>query len=446
MSNRREFIKNLGLVVAGASFVTLSSGFRKKGPNDLINIGIIGTGSHCMQRNLPHYLKYNELCKVVAVCDVSMSRAASAKELVDKTYKTSDCIIYQDFRQLLDNKSIDAVQITTPDHWHVPISIMAALKGKHVCCEKPTLTIAEGRLLCDVIKKTGVTYQVSVEDRCEKIYHKMAEIVLNGRIGALKHIEIASPMGWLPDNKKEMEETTPPPDLDFNLWLGPAPEIAYIPARTFIGFRYYNAFSGGIVVDWGAHLCDTAQLVTGTDFSGPVEVTPAGDTVFHNDGVFNTAWQFDLNYKYANNVTMRFTDTSKLPENQKIGPFPGANIRIEGEEGWIESIGWLAEIHASNNKILDLNGKRVNLPTSADEILNFLESIKTGNKSIYSPEIGHRTSSLLHLGNIALKLNRKVGWDPRLESFINDPEAEKLRKRQMREPWSYAEICPGYKY
>lgn len=428
---RRTFLRDVGIMVAGASIIPMNSGCGWKNPNNLITIGMIGVGSHGVGRNLSHYLKYPELCRVVAVCDVSMSRAISAKNLVNNTYKSKDCKVYQDFRELLENKSIDAVQISTPDHWHVPISIMSALKGKHVCCEKPTLTIDEGRLLCDVINKTGVVYQVSVEDRFLPTYHKMAEIALNGRLGVLRHIEISLPINLLP--KKGLEVTIPPKDLDYDLWLGPAPEIPFIYSRTFYHFRWYNAFSGGLLTDWGAHYCDTAQLVTGNEFSGPLEVTPAGETLYYNDGIFNTAYQFDLQYRYANNVTMRVASGNCL-------------IRLEGDEGWVKSSGWINKLAASNDKVLDLTEKKVVLPTANDEFINFLESIKAGRKAIYSAESGHRTSSLLHCGNIALKLNRKVEWNPLNESFVNDPEAEKFRKREMREKWSYSKICPGYKY
>jgi predicted dehydrogenase len=281
------------------------------------------------------------------------------------------------------------------------------------------------------MNKTGVVYQVSIEDRFLPVYHKMAEVVLNGRIGGLKHIEISLPVPKMPE--KNLEVTTPPPDLDYDLWLGPAPEIPFIYSRTFYNFRWYDAFSGGLLTDWGAHYCDTAQLVAGNEFSGPAEINPQGETLFYNDGIFNTAYQFDLNYKYANNITMRV----------KSG---NASIRLEGDEGWVESLGWNNELAASNVKVLEISEKKVVLPTGENEFVNFLESIKEGRKAIYAPESGHRTSSLLHCGNVALKLNRKVEWDTDNERFINDPEADKLRKREMRNKWSYDKICPEYKY
>lgn len=429
--DRRIFLKNSGLSLAGISVLPLITDCAKKYPNDLITIGMIGTGSHGTGWNLAHYLKYPELCRVVAVCDVSMSRATNAQNLVNEAYQSKDCKVYQDFRELLEDPSIDAVQISTPDHWHVPISVMAALKGKHVCCEKPTLTIDEGRLLCDVINKTGVVYQVSVEDRFVPEYHKMAEIVINGRLGALRHIEISLPMNIMPN--ENLEVTAPPKDLDYDLWLGPAPEIPFIYSRTFFHFRWHNAFSGGILTDWGAHYCDTAQLVTGSDLSGPTEVTPVGETLYYNDGIFNTAYKFDLHYKYPNNVTMRV----------KSG---NASIRLEGDENWVESVGWRSELVASNENILDLGVKKNTLPTNTDEHKDFLESIRNQRKTIYSPELGHRLSTLLHCGNIALQLNRKVEWDPLNEHFLNEPEAEKFRKKEMRGKWSYGKICPGFKY
>ena len=429
--DRRTFLKNTGIAAAGTSLIPLNFGCEGKKPNDLINIGMIGVGSQGVERNLRHYLKYPELCRVVAVCDVSLTRATSAKNLVNNTYKSRDCISYQDFRELLDNKSIDAVQISTPDHWHVPISIMAALKGKHICCEKPTLSISEGRLLSDVINKTGVVYQVSMEDRFLGAYHHMAEVALNGRLGKLKHIEISLPVPKMPTT--DLEVTAPPKDLDYDLWLGPAPEIPFIYSRTFYHFRWYDAFSGGLLTDWGAHFCDTAQLVAGTEFSGPTEVTPVGETLYYRDGIFNTAYQFDLQYRYSNGLSMRV----------KSGD---ASIRLEGETGWIESVGWNSQPTASNEKILELTERKITLPTASDEFIDFLQSIKAGRKPLYSAESGHRTSTLLHCGNIALKLNRKLTWNCQNERFENDPEADKFRSREMREKWSYAKICPDFKY
>ena len=428
--DRRTFLKNTGIAAAGVSLIPLSSGCIKNS-NDLITIGMIGVGSQGVERNLRHYLKYPELCRVVAVCDVSLSRATSAKNLVNNTYKSTGCIVYQDFRELLENKSIDAVQISTPDHWHVPITIMAALKGKHICCEKPTLTIAEGRLLCDVISKTRVLYQVSVEDRFLGAYHQMAEVAVNGRLGAIKHIEISLPVPELP--KEDLEITKPPKDLDYDLWLGPAPEIPFIYSRTFYHFRWYDAFSGGLLTDWGAHYCDTAQLAAGYEFTGPTEVTPEGETLYYKDGIFNTAYKFDLNYKYSNNLSMRV----------KSGD---ASIRIIGDEGWVESVGWNNKPTASNEKIFDLTNRTVTLPTANDEFIDFLQGIKSHRKPIYTAESGHRTSTLLHCGNAALKLNRKLTWNCKDENFVNDPEADKFRKREMREKWSYAKICPDYTY
>lgn len=427
--NRRYFIENLG--IAGALTLMLPLGCKIKKPGELITIGMIGTGSHGVAWNLKGYLRYPELCRVVAVCDVSLSRAKNTRKIVNEAYKSNDCKVYQDFRELLEDEAIDAVQISTPDHWHVPISIMAALKGKHVCCEKPTLTIDEGRLLCDVMRKTGVVYQVSVEDRFVPEYHKMAEIALNGRLGKLQNIEVQLPVNKLPT--ENLEVTKPPEDFDYDMWLGPAPEIPFIYPRTFFHFRWYDAFSGGLLTDWGAHYCDTAQLVTGNDKLGPTKVKPLGETKFYDDGIFNTAYHFDLEYSYNNDVKMRV----------KSGI---ASIRLVGEEGWVESKKWRGKLTASNDKILDLGEKKIDIPTDKDEHHNFLMSIKTGKKNTYPAELGHRLSTLLHCGNIALKLNREVEWNPQNESFNNDPEAEKFRSRKMRDKWTYDKICPDFKY
>jgi|OpeIllAssembly_1097287.scaffolds.fasta_scaffold32058_2 predicted dehydrogenase len=429
---RRRFLRDISIAAAGTSILPLISTCRNS--DNLIHIGMIGTGSHGVERNLKHYLKYPELCRVVAVCDVSMSRATSAKNLVNNTYKNKDCKVFQDFRELLEQRSIDAVQISTPDHWHVPISIMAALKRKHICCEKPTLTIAEGRLLCNVLNKTGVVYQLSIEDRFLPVYHKMGEVVLNGRIGELKNIQISLPIPQMPT--QNLEITNPPDDLDYDLWLGPVPEIPFISARTFFNFRWHDAFAGGILTDWGTHYCDTAQLVSGSDSTGPVSIMPIGETLYYDDGIFNTAYQFELLYRYQNGTTMTV----------QSGPGSDASIRCEGDKGWIASVGWNNELSASEEKITDLSQKQVNLPTGDDEFRDFLEKIRSGDKVVNTPEAGHRTSSLLHTGNIALKLNRKLDWDPVHERFVHDPEADRFLKREMRGKWNYDKICPGYEY
>ena len=164
-----------------------------------------------------------------------------------------------------------------------------------------------------------------------------------------------------------------------------------------------------------------------------MEVEPSGETLFYNDGIFNTAYQFDMRYRYPHDITMQV----------KSG---NASIRLEGDEGWVESDGWNNELTASRESILDMAEKKFSLPTAPNEFVNFLESIREGLKPVNSYETGHRTSTLLHMGNIALKLNRKVEWDPVAEKFVNDPEAEKFRKREMRDKWNYNKICPEYKY
>ena len=271
-------------------------------PSNRINVGFIGTGVHGTEWNLMSYLwRYNN--RVVMVCDVDGRHMRRAKKLVDARYDNEDCAMSKDFRDVLARKDIDAVMISTPDHWHTLISVMAMRAGKDVQCEKPTLTIGEGKILIDTVRKHGRVFQTSTEDRSVPEYHRMAELVRNGRIGKLQKIEVT-----LPKAPRRPGDPTPqpvPPDFDYDLWLGPAPEAPYTKGRCHGNFRYIWDYSGGVIVDWGAHLFDTAQWANDTERSGPVEVESTG--TLWEGGLYNTPKDYNVTYRYANGVIMTCT-------------------------------------------------------------------------------------------------------------------------------------------
>ena len=259
MGTRREFIKKAASSSLGLITVPTIITKNVKGANDKVNIGLIGTGGHGVRRNMSHYLKIND-CRVVALCDVDAVRLKDAQQIVNQAYENKDVKIYSDFRELLLRRDIDAIQISTPDHWHVYQSIASIKAGKHVCCEKPTRTIKEGRILVEQIKKHDKIFQTSLEDRFLEPYYRMAKLVREGRIGRLKKMRVGLPGENRIGGSDDFTTQAVPDHFDYDMWLGPAPEAPYAPGRCHFNFRWFNDYAGGSLADWGAHLIDTAQL------------------------------------------------------------------------------------------------------------------------------------------------------------------------------------------
>lgn len=421
MISRRKFLKRSAALAAPLVLPSSVFGFAKRvTPSNKITLGMIGTGDHGTGVNLRGFLSQPD-AQVVAVCDVDGARCQRARDLVHAQYGSQDCRTYRDFREVLARDDIDAVMVSTPDHWHVPISVLAMRAGKDVISEKPTLTIAEGRLQADTVRRLGAVFQTSTEDRALQVYHRMAEIVRNGRIGRLQTIRVG-----LPDARRANPDGRPEPvpaDFDYDLWLGPAPVAPYCAARCHFNFRWISDYSGGMLTDWGMHLIDTAQWANDTERTGPVAVSGRG--VFPSGGLYNTAEEFHLDYEYANGVRM-FVESG------------GVSLRFEGTDGWIQSKGWIGPLEASSPAIYNspLGAEDLKLHTCAGrEHRNFLDCVKSRRDPYFPAEIGHRCATVQHIGNIAMQLGRKLRWNPAKEEFVNDATANALRARFMREPW-----------
>ena len=394
-------------------------------PSNRITVGFIGVGDHGIGWNLPPYLRH-PAARVVAVCDVDDFHLIRAQETVNERYGNEDCFTTKDFREVLARKDIDAVMISTPDHWHTLMSLMAIQAGKDVQCEKPTLTIHEGRVLAEAVRKHKTVFQTSTEDRSVAEYHRMAELVRNGRIGKLQRIEVL-----LPKRPSEPGDPTPQPvpsGLDYEMWLGPAPFAPYTRDRVHFNFRWIWDYSGGVIPDWGAHLFDTAQWANNTERSGPVEVEGTG--TFWEGGLYNSVKDYDVTYRYANGVVM----TCK-PGNP--------SIKFIGTEGWVGNTGWRGPVQASSQKILNyrIGPEEVHLYTNPKgEHDDFLQCVKSRKDPYFPVEIGHRVSTVCHLANLAIKLGRKLRWDPAKEQFIGDEAANKLLDRPRRAPWQLPQV------
>ena len=422
--SRRKFLRSSTRAASALALPTLiDSSVLGRGavaPSNRITVGCIGVGGHGTQVNLKGFLAQSD-AQVVAVCDVDSKRMENARRLVNSHYDTLDCATTKDFREIIARQDTDAVMISTPDHWHTPISLMAARAGKDICCEKPTLTIQEGRILVDTIQRYGRVFQTSTEDRSLFVYHRLAELVRNGRIGKLHTIQVELP--HQPNGPGDPTPMPVPPELDYDMWLGPAPYAPYNRDRLHFNFRWIWDYSGGIITDWGTHLFDTAQWANDSEHSGPIEIDAKG--TFWDTGLYNTPKAYAVEYTYANGVKMFVKDGTP-------------SIRFAGTEGWVGNRGWIGPLQASDPKILNsvIGPNETKLFTCpGGEHRNFLDCVKSRKDPYFSVEIGHRVSTVCHLANISLLLGRRLTWDPAKEIFPGDDQAMGMTRRTLRAPW-----------
>ena len=424
--SRRRFVKSGLSAILAASVAPQFISSRLLGqnaPSHRVALGFIGIGAHGLEVNLMSFLHEAD-CVARVVCDVSKTRLQRAKDTVDQHYGNQDCIALDDFRAVLARPDIDAVVISTPDHWHVTMAVMALAAGKRVFCEKPTLTIEQGRRLSDAVRKSGLLFATGLEDRAVIQYHMMAEAVRNGAIGELKRIEV----GLVEKPIFAKEDPAPvPADLNYELWLGPAPFRPYTPTLTDTQvWRQVRDFSGGSLTDWGAHLVDTAQVANFSEESSPVAVQ--GHGFIPPNSINDVPQTYEIDYTFANGVVMSVASA-------------GPSLRFEGTDGWIGNKGWLGRLEASDMDIFrrkyDPAANKI-WPRGPREQRNFLDCIKTGHAPMYTAEALHRLSTTLHLGALAMELKRPLTWDPATESFQDDAQANALRSRLERTDWQRA--------
>jgi predicted dehydrogenase len=394
----------------------------KKAETPPIVMGAIGVGGR--GRGIMGQAK-SRGAKIVAVCDVDARHRAQAIKALGE-----DAAQFKDFRELLDRKDIQAVTIGVPDHWHALVAIEAMKRGKDIYCEKPlTLTVAEGQALVKLAAKKKPVFQVGSQQRSDKRFRLACELVRNGRIGKIQTVETrigANPEGG------PFPTSRVPGDLDWDMWLGQTPDVEYVEERCHAEFRWWYEYSGGKVTDWGAHHNDIAQWGLGTDHTGPVLVESTCLLPRHREpNCYNCPPHFNITYTYARNAS-RYCDGTRL-----ICTSGGENgVKFIGEEGWIFVS--RSRIAASNPKDLEepLTSSADRLYKSDSHMGNFLECVRTRERPICDIEIGHRSVSVCHIGNIAIRLgNRTLAWDPVQERFPGDALADQMLSREMRKPW-----------
>ena len=450
---RRNFITKVSATSAItflAPSILPSGVYGKTKANNKINIGQIGCGRIARSHDMPGVMQYDN-ARLIAVCDVDINRMKDAKKLVEDYYNNKtgsnnvvDVKMYEDYKELLLNKDIDAVVISTPDHWHAQPAIEAALAGKDIYLQKPTsLTVEEGRVLSDVIQKKATILQVGTQQRSMPQFRIAAELVRNGRIGKLHTVKIGLPGDPSGPEAFKMEV---PSNLNYDMWLGQTPlmdytEIGVHPKEGYSrpGWLRIEQFGAGMISGWGQHHYDSAAWGMDTELTGPVSVQAVAE--FPKSGLWNVHGDFMSRAEYENGITM-YTSSGGYTNG----------IKYIGSDGWIfvSRGSYTASasdpvaanksskaLDASDPKILSsvIGPNEIQLYKSDEQHGNWLDCIESKKPPISTVEIGHRACSVCLITHISMKLNRKLNWNPKTEKFINDDEANSMLTRSQRKPF-----------
>ena len=404
---------------------------REDSPNERPKVALIGCGG-MGTGDAKNAQRFGD---VVAVCDVDARRLDKARE----TFKGADG--HADYRDVCDRADVDVIINATPDHWHTLVNLRAIRSGKDVYSEKPlTLTIDEGKRLVAAVKDSGRILQTGSQQRSDARFRQACELVRAGRLGKLERVDV-----WLPAGFSEgpFPPEPVPPGLDWNTWLGQAPDAEYTTKRCHLFFRYWYDYSGGTMTDWGAHHNDVALWGLGKDRSGPVSVE-GKSLVDQIPGGYTAASQYEVKYVYDNGVEHFCRSTTSNKYNGAVAHEPEAGerhhgVRFTGPEGWIYVT--RGKIEASDPKLLDepLPSGTERLAVSDDHMGNFFDCLRSRKSPVADVEIGHRSASICHLGVIAIRLGRKLDWNPVTEQFTGDAEANGMLAREMRKPFTYEE-------
>lgn len=422
-------------------------------PSDRVTVGLIGTGRQGSGNNLvgadlrslnarlPGLLDVPD-AQVVAVCDADRWRMHRAKGLVEQHYAKNTpsgryrgCATHGDFREILARNDVDAVMISTPDFWHVPMGILAARAGKHVSCEKPlSLSVHQGRMLVEAVNKAGIVNRTDSEFRSVRPQNLAVELVRNGRIGRLERIDISFPSD--PPPVPPQPDMPVPKDLDYDRWLGPTAPVPYTELRVHTPFDVakrphwmrVDTYAQGMIANWGAHYFDVAQWANNSEHSGPVEVVGRGE---FPKSLWNTMIHFEVTYRYPNGVAMTCRQS----------PTSTPAIRYVGSEGWILVDGYPGTLTASNPALLGSKPAEgeLDLAKTLWDKPDFIEAIRTKRPTLEPLETGHRTISIAQIGLIACQVcpGEKLTWDPARELFVGNNAANALLAAPLaRREWA----------
>lgn len=422
---RRTFLKGMALT-AGPLVITgcATAGGRRSPANDRVVMGAIGMGWMGTD-NISQFLKLKDV-QVVALCDVDKNHLANGCNMVNEAYGNKDCATYGKFEEMLARKDLDAVMVATPDHWHAIPAIAAAKAGLDVYGEKPlSHTLMEGRAMCNAVKQHKRIWQTGSWQRSVDNFRHAAEWVRNGRIGKVQYVEVGLGGGHTDFGKTQGQETpcAPPPELDFDRWLGPAPVATYCPARVHKNWRWIMDYGGGQIMDWTGHHVDIAHWGLGLDYSGPETIEGTG--VIPTGGLWNSPTEYDCTCTYKDGLVMKIN--SKFPMGTKW----------VGDKGWIFVTRGETQSEPKTLRREKIGENELHLYVSDNHHANFIECVKLRKETITPCEIAHRSASVGHLCNIAIYTGRKIRWDAEKEQIIGDDAANEMLYPKYRKPWEF---------
>ncbi len=444
--NRRRFLTLTATSAAAIGVPTISPSrvLGAGAPSKVIQIGQIGCGRIATDMDMPGVLKHSKLARIVAVADFDSKRADLAQQKIQQSYEKSlsqkvAVTTYGDYREIIARKDIDAVMISTPDHWHAQPVVEAALAGKDIYVQKPlSMTIAEGRLVSDVVRAQKRVLQIGSQQRSTAQFHRACELVRNGVIGRLKAIQIGLPIDPGGGRGNEMPVPT---NLNYDAWLGCTPKVHYTEDRVHPqtddlkkifsrpGWLRLNAHTCGMITGWGSHHVDISHWGMGAEYSGPIAVDAKAQWP-GPDSFWDVHGKYSVKLSYANGVTTTISD--ELPNG----------VRFEGENGWI----WVTRGGASSPKSLNASDpKLLQVPESElktrlhksqnwDHHLDWLEAMRERKEAVTNAETGHRSNTACVVSWIGMKLARPLKWDPKKEQF-DDDEANRMLHRPERAPY-----------
>ena len=423
---RRSFLKStaFGGAILGFSPRTHRSLFASQPPSERIRIGMIGVGNQGgPKNNLKYFLK-----SVVAICDLDKSYLGEASDFLQKEAGIT-ATMTDDYRRLLDAKDIDAVVVTVPDHWHAVMTVEACKAGKDIYCEKPlTLVIGEGKPMINAARKYGRVVQTGSMQRSGLEFKLVVDLVQKGLLGKVHTVNVTLPSpNWIARAKSPVKDSQPPEGFDYNRWLGPAPMRPFNKNRLHYLFRFFWDYSGGQQTNFGAHHLDVAQWGLGMDDSGPTTIE--GSAVYNPDGWYETPDTTEIKYTYGNGVVMNCKQKIDTKSSDQGTEFVGEKGSLFVYRGGL--------IANPPELLKGIEIPRiVNSEANFNHVNNFLDCVKSRKAPAADISIGHRSATVCHLGNIAVRSGKKIEWDPKTETVVGDDHASKWLTKEYRSPWT----------
>ena len=449
--SRRDFLRLSGATGAALAWplVLPSRLMGANAPSNRVRVGQIGCGRIARDHDMTGVFK-SGLADLVAVCDVDAKRAEDAKRLTEKFYRDAGrtvpkVTVYGNYKEMLAHEELDAVVISTPDHWHAEPALAAVRAGKDIYLQKPfTMTLQEGILLRDAAAKSNVIFQIGSQQRSWEQFRRAAELIRSGRVGQVRRVEIGLPVD---PTKPDDPEQPVPPNLDYEQWLGPTPRAPYTEQRVHPqhdysrpGWLRHEAYCLGMITGWGSHHYDTLHWALDVEQSGPSRIEGRAD--FPSNSIWNVHGSYEVELTYPRNVQVTVSDR-----------FPNG-LKFEGDEGWIfvsrdgqatasDPTGRatsLQPLDASDPKLLDPAGVSVQLLRSDSHHRNWLDCVRSRQMPLAPAPVAHRSNSACIVSWIAMKLGRPLSWDVNAERFVNDDEANAMLARPERKPYGISHL------